>query len=401
MFDQIFKVPGVVARYRKGPMLEERLAFLAHLADQGYTRKGLRVTAQGLLAIAQMRGLPSRPRTALTPNEVKRKTAKRRWLYRLAVRWLQFMGRLQQRPAPLTPWAKKIKAFADYMEHEAELSPATICSRCSRVGQFFKQLRIQGGSLHAITPHRIDTAFQKMLAPGGYSRNTVQTAAGTLRAFFRFAEARGWCRKGLAASICAPRVYSQASLPLGPSWDDVRRLLAMTEGDQPRDIRNRPMLMLLAIYGLRRGEVSRLRLDDFDWEHEVFRVVSSKSGRVRTYPLTRSVGDAILRYLQEARPRSAHRELFLSLRAPLRPIKQSSLSDVVSKWLRSLHVSLPHYGPHALRHACATQLLAAGLSLKEIGDQLGHTNPESTRIYAKVDLPGLREVADFDMGGVL
>jgi integrase len=175
----------------------------------------------------------------------------------------------------------------------------------------------------------------------------------------------------------------------------------MTEGDQPHSIRARAMLMLLAIYGLRAGEVNRLRLEDFDWEHEVFRVVSSKSGRVRTYPLTRSVGDAILRYLQEARPRSAHRELFLSLRAPLRPIKQSSLSDVVSKWLRSLHVSLPHYGPHALRHACATQLLAAGLSLKEIGDQLGHTNPESTRIYAKVDLPGLREVADFDMGGVL
>jgi integrase len=190
-------------------------------------------------------------------------------------------------------------------------------------------------------------------------------------------------------------------VPLGPSWDDVRRLLATTEGDEPRDIRNRPILMLLAIYGLRRGEVNGLRLDDFDWEHEVFRVVSSKSGRVRTYPLTRSVGDAILRYLQEVRPRSAHRELFLSLRAPLRPLNPSSLWEVVGERLRSIDVSLPHHGPHALRHACATQLLAAGLSLKEIGDQLGHTDPNSTRIYAKVDLAGLREVADLDMGGVL
>jgi len=401
MFDQIFEVPGVVARYRKGPMSEERLAFLTHLADQGYTRKGLRGWARGLLAIARMRGLTSRSRKALTLNEVKRMTANRRCLYRVAVRWLQFMGRLQQRPAPLTPWAKKIKAFADYMEHEAELSPATICTRCSQVRQFFKQLHVQGGSLHAITPHRIDMAFQKMLEPGGYSRRTIQSWATDLRAFFRFAEARGWCRKGLADSIRAPRVFSQASVPLGPSWDDVRRLLATTEGDEPRDIRNRPILMLLAIYGLRRGEVNGLRLDDFDWEHEVFRVVSSKSGRVRTYPLTRSVGDAILRYLQEVRPRSAHRELFLSLRAPLRPLNPSSLWDVVGERLRSIDVSLPHHGPHALRHACATQLLAAGLSLKEIGDQLGHTDPNSTRIYAKVDLAGLREVADLDMGGVL
>ena len=401
MFDQIFEVPGVVARYRKGPMSEERLAFLTHLADQGYTRKGLRGWARGLLAIARMRGLTSRSRKALTLNEVKRMTANRRCLYRVAVRWLQFMGRLQQRPAPLTPWAKKIKAFADYMEHEAELSPATICTRCSQVRQFFKQLHVQGGSLHAITPHRIDMAFQKMLEPGGYSRRTIQSWATDLRAFFRFAEARGWCRKGLAGSIRAPRVFSQASVPLGPSWDDVRRLLATTEGDEPRDIRNRPILMLLAIYGLRRGEVNGLRLDDFDWEHEVFRVVSSKSGRVRTYPLTRSVGDAILRYLQEVRPRSPHRELFLSLRAPVRPLNPASLWEVVGERLRSLHVSLPHYGPHALRHACATQLLAAGLSLKEIGDQLGHTDPNSTRIYAKVDLAGLREVADLDMGGVL
>jgi integrase len=146
--------------------------------------------------------------------------------------------------------------------------------------------------------------------------------------------------------------------------------------------------------------VNRLRLEDFDWEHEVFHVASSKTGRGRTYPLTRSVGDAILRYLQEVRPRSSHRELFLSLRPPFRPLRTSP-SHMVGKRLRALHVSLPHYGSHALRHACAARLLAAGLSLKEIGDQLGHANPDSTRIYAKVDLAGLREVADFDMGGVL
>ena len=132
----------------------------------------------------------------------------------------------------------------------------------------------------------------------------------------------------------------------------------------------------------------------------MFRVVSSKTGRVRTYPLMRSVGDAILRYLQEVRPRSSYRELFLSLRPPFRPVR-TSLWDMVGKRLRSLHLSLPHYGPHALRHACATRLLATGLSLKQIGDQLGHTDPDSTRIYAKVDLAGLREVANFDMGGVL
>jgi site-specific recombinase XerD len=288
----------------------------------------------------------------MTLDEVKHKTANQHGLYLVAVQWLRFMGRLQPQPAPVAPWAKKIKMFADYMEHEQELWPATIRSRCLYVARFLKRLQVKGSSLREITPERIDTAFQEMLAPGGYARTTIRTWAGILRAFFRFAEERGWCHKGLSASIRGPRVFSQASLPLGPSWDDVRRLLALTEGDQPSKIRARAILMLFAIYGLRAGEVSRLRLDDFDWEHEVFRVASSKTRRVRTYPLTRSVGDAILRYLQEVRPRSSHRELFLSLSAPFRPV-YASLWRMVARRLRSLDLSLPHYGPHALRHACA------------------------------------------------
>jgi site-specific recombinase XerD len=381
-------------------LLEERLALLASFKDEGYTPNGLRKKARGLLVIARVLGLTSRSRKTVTLDEVKRKTANKERLYSTAVRWLRLMGRLQERPAPLTPCGKKIKAFADDLEHEAELSPVTICSRCWWVRRFFAQLHAKGGSLHAVTPRRIDVAFQKLLEPGGYSRRSIRACAHALRSFFRFAEVRGWCRKGLAASIQAPRVYSQESLPLGPSWDDVRRLLALTEGDQPHNIRARPMLMLLAIYGLRSGEVDRLRLEDFDWEHEIFRVVSSKSGQVRTYPLTRSVGDAILRYLQEVRPRSSYREVFLSLHAPFRPARMS-LGAMVRHRLRRLHVSLPHSGAHVLRHACAARLLAAGLSLKEIGDQLGHADPDSTRIYAKVDLVGLREVADVDLGGVL
>jgi hypothetical protein len=124
----------------------------------------------------------------------------------------------------------------------------------------------------------------------------------------------------------------------------------MTEDDKPSNIRARPILMLFVVYGLRNGEVCRLRLDDLDWEHEVFRVESSKTGQIRTYPLVRSVGDAILRYLQEVRPRSPHRELFLSFHRPFRPVRVT-LWKVVNSRLQSMHFSLPHNGPHALvRH---------------------------------------------------
>ena len=75
-------------------------------------------------------------------------------------------------------------------------------------------------------------------------------------------------------------------------------------------------------------------------------------------------------------------------------------SIVSSRWER-LHVTIEHHGSHSLRHACATRLINQGIPLKTIADQLGHRNLETTRIYAKVDLPRLREVANFSLRGVL
>ncbi len=71
-----------------------------------------------------------------------------------------------------------------------------------------------------------------------------------------------------------------------------------------------------------------------------------------------------------------------------------------SSRLRALGIESPHRGPHSLRHACAGHLMAERFSLKEVGDHLGHRSAYATRTYAKVDLAGLREVANFGLGGL-
>jgi site-specific recombinase XerD len=123
----------------------------------------------------------------------------------------------------------------------------------------------------------------------------------------------------------------------------------------------------------------------------------SKQRKAQTYPLTTEVGNALLRYLKEARPRCAHREVLLTLRRPYRPVSVGALSTMTQKLQRRLGLKLRRYGSHVLRHACATHLLAQGLTLKEVGDHLGHVSAAATRIYAKVDLVGLREVAALDV----
>lgn len=150
------------------------------------------------------------------------------------------------------------------------------------------------------------------------------------------------------------------------------------------------------------AEVRRLRIEDLDWQHEVLRVHRSKqSEHVDLYPLTGSVANAIAGYLRWIRPKTDRREVFLQLRAPYQPVSSSALWQVVIRRLRPMNLGIKHNGPHVLRHACAARLLSLGLTMKEIGDYLGHGNPATTALYAKVDLAGLRQVADIDLGRFL
>jgi site-specific recombinase XerD len=235
----------------------------------------------------------------------------------------------------------------------------------------------------------------------GWKRSSLSCLASSLRSFFRYAEGQGWCAPGIAAVIESPRLYAREGIPEGPSWEDVQRLLESTCGDRPADIRDHAILMLLAIYGLRRGEVARLRLDDLDWAGERIVVPRPKQRRIQYYPLVPTVGEAILRYLREVRPRSAQRSLFLTMAAPIRPLSAPSLTPIVRTRLNALGVDLPRRGAHCLRHACASHLLSSGFSLKQIGDHLGHRTANSTLSYTKVDLAGLRQVAELDLRRLL
>jgi site-specific recombinase XerD len=281
------------------------------------------------------------------------------------------------------------------------LSPHTVRIHCWHLRQFLERLWPQHRSLSDISIHDIDAAIARKGEQDGYARSSIAHYATTLRVFFRYAEQRRWCPRGLAAAIVAPRLFADQGLPKGPSWDDVQRLLTSTEGDQPKSIRDRAIILLFAVYGLRVSEVRALKLEDLNWEKELICVTRPKVRRQQSYPLSYTIGDAILRYLTKVRPQVPYREVFLTLKAPICPLGSGALYDLVSDRLRAIDASLSPCGPHSLRHACATHLLAEGLSMKEIGDHLGHRKLDTTRVYAKVDLAGLRQVADFDIGGLL
>lgn len=401
MHEKIFTRPGTLARYRAAPLLADRERFLRHYAQQSYAHNTLRSIAWSLRVISESRVAERSSVLNVDIESIARPYSRdiRQDLIHVAKQWFAFMGHREIEPPLKGVFDALLCAFEEFMRNEQGLSEATILTRRGMLRPFLESLeRVRHlRSLKEVTVRHIDRYLTEK-SEHGWSRASLSTLASTLRSFFHYAEAQCWCRSGLTVSIDSPRLYAHENLPRGPDWTQVQRLITSIHGDDPVSIRNRAVVMLLAIYGLRRSEVARLRLEDLDWENELIRITRTKQHRVQQYPLTGAVGDALVEYLQYARPRCRHREVFLALSAPRRVLSVNGITAIVRSRLRAIGVECAPCGPHGLRHACAQHLLAKGFSLKQIGDQLGHRRAASTSYYAKVDLKGLQEVADLSLG---
>jgi site-specific recombinase XerD len=288
------------------------------------------------------------------------------------------------------------------MIREQGLAQETVYSRSCLLRNFLVNMHHRVKTFAAILPSTIDDLLIEKHDRGGLSRRSVQTYASVVRSFLRYAENQQWCQKGLASSIKAPRVYRYETLPSSPRWKDVQKLLVKSQTDHPTDIRDYAVLLLLAVYGMRRSEVSRLKLQDIDWKNEQIYLRRAKRSKPQVFPLSKTVGEAILRYLKEVRPSHCKlKEVFIGCRSPYRALASTSIFAIVNRRLKPLNLPIKHHGPHALRHACATHLINQGFSLKEISDHLGHQQLDTTRIYTKVDLKNLRKVADQNWEGFL
>ena len=414
--EQLFKRDKTVQRYLAFPLARSRLSYLTYRAAQGLSPptlvgiastqvnavRYLELGEQGSVSLAEVEAAAERWASVDPARRSGNSDKARRQFVSQAAGWLRFAGRLEQPDPPLPRRTAQVTGFEEYMRCERGWSAATVRSRCGWADEFMRQLCAANRTLADVEVADIDRALERKSARDGRSRSrvTIRTHAHALRAFFRFAETRGWCRPGLAPAIKAPRLYKDAGVPVGPSTEQVRHLLATAEDDRPADLRAKAILLLLCGYGLRAGEVCGLRLDDLDWEAETLRIRRTKPRRTGLFPLSRRVGRAVLRYLREARPRSECREVFLSLNAPVRPLGTSAISQLVGRRMRSCGITCKRRGAHALRHAFAQRLLDEDFSMSEIADCLGHRSLASTAVYAKVGLAGLRQVADFDLEGL-
>ncbi|MBI5440256.1 MAG: tyrosine-type recombinase/integrase [Deltaproteobacteria bacterium] len=228
---------------------------------------------------------------------------------------------------------------------------------------------------------------------GSMTPGRAKLMVTALRSFFRFLLQRGEIQVDLAASVPTVADWRLSTVPKYLSAEEIERLLEAVDRSTSTGRRNYAILLLLARLGLRAGEVVTLDLDDIDWRAGEI-VVRGKGLRHDRLPLVPDVGEALAAYLQMARPKSPTRRVFLRGKPPYRGLAgTSTVSSVVYRALGRAGLQPPNKGAHLLRHSLATGMLHRGASMAEIGELLRHRATDTTEIYAKVDLRGLRSLA--------
>lgn len=307
---------------------------------------------------------------------------------------LQEMQVIKPDPPAEPPATERwLTSYAAYLENDLGLSKATIENYVFKVRPFLNaHLRTQSMRLDGITAaDAIDYVRREVMRLDNPS--STKSVPAALRSFLRYARYCNAIKLDMASAIPSARCWAMTSIPRAIPAEHVRQALACCDRRKTVGRRDYAILLLLARLGLRAGEIVRLNLDDIDWESGTL-TIHGKSRRDSALPLPADVGSAIAAYLKDGRPRCGSRRVFLCAQAPIRSFKSgNAISTLVKYALQRTGIESPRTGAHQFRHALATEMLRRKSSLAEIGQVLRHRNPDTTKIYTKVDLCSLRELA--------
>jgi integrase len=213
-----------------------------------------------------------------------------------------------------------------------------------------------------------------------------------MRSFLRFLYRYGETKCDLSAAVPTVPAWRLSEVPKYIKPQEVEALLESCDRTTSVGRRNYAILLLIAYLGLRAGEVIALELDDINWRAAEL-TIRGKGQFYDRLPLPQNVGEALVTYLKNDRPKCSTRRVFIRLRAPYQGFKDSTtVSTIVRRTVERSGLNTPSKGAHLLRHSLATGMLRKGASMAEIGELLRHRSPNSTEIYAKVDIEGLRSI---------
>ncbi len=411
MLESYYVRPQAVGRVRASWIGSEIECYVVWLAEQRYSRASVRRRVPVLVAFGEFARAGGARSIGDLPAHVEAFVAERvpelAQLGAVAARErvknvrgpIEQMLRLvvpgftgSRRPLLEVPFIDELPGFFEYLLCERGLRRTTLQGYGCYLRSFEGYLRRVGvKQLVELSPALISAFVAERSA--GLATASVGLLCGALREFLRYAHRQGALASDLSKTVDRPRTYRLSDIPRSITPAEVSQVLACVDRSSTRGKRDYAALLLLATYGLRSREIAAMTLDHIDWTREQLSVPGRKGGHSTAFPLSSSVGEALVDYLQHGRPQSAERQVFFMAFAPVRPISHTAVSKLATKYLRQAGMQVPRPGSHTLRHSCVQRLVDADFPLKTIGDFVGHRSPKTTEIYTKVAVESLREIA--------
>ena len=292
---------------------------------------------------------------------------------------------------------KLFQQYLAFLCHDRGLAEGTIHHRKAPV------LGLLKAHPEYATPSRIGRVSARMIhqyiiqTAKPFSREKKRTLITGVRDFFKFVYLKGYHPRNLAQAVPTLITYRLDRVPRALAWESVEKLLQVPDRSQPIGRRDYALLLLFATYGVRRIQVANLRFQDIQWRAGTIYFGPHKGGKPLLFPLEAPVAEALLDYIKQDRREISHPYVFVKHQSGAsrgQPLGRE-LWCMVHRYLQKIGIDAPtpSRGPHAIRHAFATRLLAEKKPLKTIADLLGHRSLSSTLIYTKVEVEQLRGLA--------
>lgn len=283
-------------------------------------------------------------------------------------------------------------AYLSYREYIGISSKSIQISRLY-LSRFFAFLNTKNVmSLDTVT---VPIVLEFLRSLSSFGKPTINSIMRTVRYYLKYCHDNEIMQEELFSKLPNPHYNRQSRLPSTYTEDEVRKTLDTIDMGNPCGIRDYAIILLIARLGLRSSDVANLRFSNIDWESDRIRLTQVKTGNPLELPLLSDVGEAIINYLKNARPKTESDHVFIRVQPPYTEFRSGAVGALVHEHLlrAGIHLEGRKSGSHALRHSLASRLLEHEIPLPVISEILGHVNTQTTMTYLRIDINELKKCA--------
>jgi len=281
-------------------------------------------------------------------------------------------------------FGKHVQVFLEHLKIECRPTKHTLYMYMTALSHFAVRMQVDG-----ICPDNLDTiAISRFVSS---LQNTQLRVCVPVRRFLRYLFERNITKTDFSIPLFVIKCHRAEKLPSLYNTEEIRKMDASIEKSSPVGKRNYAIFLLASRLGLRASDIRLLQFHNLDWDRNVINLKQSKTQKNIELPLLSIIGEAIIDYIRNGRPKSETKTIFLTAIAPYTPLSIPGLSCIVSHIIYKAGIDTKgrHHGSHCLRHSLATRMLEQGTTLPVISESLGHSNTQSTMVYLSVDIKSL------------